>query len=236
MMTNCANSESKGSVQTEPEDRVASAESEKLPFLKTLLAKHECTPGDHIFLRAFKHEKELEVWIKPASNNEYVLLRTYPICATSGRPGPKLKQGDLQVPEGFYHISVFNTKSKFHLSLGINYPNQSDRHFCDKDKPGGDIFIHGNCVSAGCLAMTNDYIREIFVLCNEAKNNGQEQIPIHILPFRFSSAAEAEIVKYYPEYKKRWDNLRQIDQIFEKTRVPAVWNVDDDGNYFLVTN
>ena len=106
----------------------------------------------------------MEVWIKEASKDYYVLLNTYDFCTTSGTLGPKRKEGDLQIPEGIYTINHFNPQSNFYLSLGINYPNASDKILSDPVHPGGDIYLHGNCVTIGCIPLTDDKIKE--TLCD----------------------------------------------------------------------
>src|SRR5690606_11025729 len=102
------------------------------------------------------------------NGEKFTLVKTYPVCSSSGLPGPKRKKGDRQTPEGFYHIDRFNPQSAFHLSLGINYPNSSDKILGHSD-PGGDIFIHGSCVTIGCVPLTDDLIKEVYVLAVEAK-------------------------------------------------------------------
>lgn len=167
--------------------RVRAAYHQKEDLLKKQLKEKDLQLTKiQLYLRAFKQEKELEIWGRNTNNSSFKLFKTYKICATSGTLGPKRKQGDRQIPEGFYHINRFNPASNFHLSLGINYPNKSDRILSDQLKPGGDIFIHGSCVTIGCLPMTDNQIKEIYVLCVEAKDGGQNTIPVTIFPFRMS--------------------------------------------------
>ena len=116
-----------------------------------------------IYLRAFKSEKQIELWGKNDSGTKYKLIKTYSVCRTSGRTGPKRKQGDSQIPEGFYHIDRFNPFSNYYLSLGINYPNKSDKILGNKRDPGDNIFIHGGCVTIGCLPITDDQIKELYI-------------------------------------------------------------------------
>jgi len=89
------------------------------------------------------------------------------------------------MPEGFYYINEFNPNSNFHLALGINYPNASDRILSDNARPGGDIYIHGKCVSTGCIAIDNKPIEEVYLLANAARNEGQEFIPVHVFPVKY---------------------------------------------------
>ena len=107
-------------------------------------------PPQAMYIRSFKYDRQLEVWVKGNAKEPYKLFKTYKVCALAGTLGPKRMQGDYQVPEGFYHINEFNPNSNYHLSLGLNYPNLSDRMLSDSLEPGGDIYIHGSCVTTGC--------------------------------------------------------------------------------------
>jgi murein L,D-transpeptidase YafK len=108
-------------------------------------------PAKYIYLRSFKYDSQLEVWVKNEKNDAFQLFKTYKVCAMAGTLGPKRMEGDYQVPEGFYYINEFNPRSVYHLSLGLNYPNASDRYLSDAIQPGGDIYIHGSCVTTGCI-------------------------------------------------------------------------------------
>lgn len=235
-MTACSNKQNNSPIDPSLPERVGLAESEKIEDLQKILSPYDAALGDPVFLRAFKEENILEIWVLPEGKEKYIRIRTYPICAASGKPGPKLKQGDKQVPEGFYHIAVFNPLSNFHLSLGINYPNNSDRYFADSESPGGDIYIHGSCMSIGCLAMTDDYIKEIYVICDRARRNGQKNIPVHIFPFQFGTTTEMELSKENPTLKERWNSLKKIDNYFVNNGKPANWEVDSKGQYHLTSN
>jgi murein L,D-transpeptidase YafK len=188
-----------------------------------------------ILIRVFKSENELELWVKNISG-VYSLLKTYDICNASGGLGPKRKAGDYQVPEGFYHIDRFNPQSSFYLSLGLNYPNSSDKILSDKKEPGGDIFIHGNCVSIGCMAMTDSLIKELYIAAVEARNGGQNIIPVHIYPFRMSEENMARATEKLEEEKALllfWLNLKTGYDFFEKNKqLPSVL-VDSKGNYIF---
>jgi murein L,D-transpeptidase YafK len=105
-----------------------------------------------------------------------------------GSLGPKRIQGDYQVPEGFYYVNEFNPNSNYHLALGLNYPNASDKILSDSVQPGGDIYIHGSCVTTGCIPIKDDQIEELYVLTTFARNLGQDFIPVHIFPVRFNNA------------------------------------------------
>jgi len=190
-----------------------------------------------IFLRVFKQEKQLELWARARGKNSmFQLVKTYPICSASGALGPKRKLGDYQVPEGFYLINRWNPQSNFYLSLGINYPNASDKILSDKKQPGSDIFIHGNCVSIGCMAMTDPLIKEIYIAFVEARNAGQTQIPVHIFPARLSGFSWEQLQAAYtedPALVEFWKNLKVGYDWFEtRKKLPQI-RVDAKGMYLF---
>lgn len=154
---------------------------------KQFAAKQLVWPARYVYIRSFKYDSEMEVWVKNKSSEKYKLFKTYRICALAGSLGPKRMAGDYQVPEGFYYINEFNPRSLYHLSLGLNYPNASDKMLCDLSQPGGDIYIHGSCVTTGCIPITDGQIEELYVLAAHAKDMGQEYIPVHIFPVNFDN-------------------------------------------------
>lgn len=186
-----------------------------------------------VFIRGFKDEADLEVWVKQKKDTTWKLYTTYPICAASGELGPKRCQGDGQVPEGFYFVNVFNPYSNFYLSLGVSYPNKSDKVFACQRDPGGAIMIHGNCVTIGCIPITDPMIKELYVLCVEAKNSGQKEIPIHLFPARLTNANIVRIKEDENDVSVRvfWDNLKTGYEWFEtKKKLPKV-TVNKEGKY-----
>lgn len=192
-------------------------------------------PGKgEVFLRAFKAEAILEVWESPKPGEPFRLLAGYPIARMSGGPGPKRREGDRQVPEGFYTINRFNPNSRFHLSLGLDYPNASDRIRGDKERPGSDIFIHGSNVSIGCLAMTDPVIEEIYARCEAARCRGQRTIWVHLFPARFGGEAMRTLERRYAKDAAMlafWKEMEPGYTVFERTkRVPRV-TVDAAGLY-----
>ncbi len=167
--------------------RVRAAEAEASPTLRQLLQAQGIKGPFQLYLRAFKHERTLEVWAAPtdgATAGTYVRLTDYAFCASSGGLGPKRAKGDGQIPEGFYTIDRFNPSSTFHLSLGLDYPNAVDRSRAGRTDPGGDIFIHGDCVTIGCIPITDAGIRALYLLAVWARGHGQRQIPVHVFPSR----------------------------------------------------
>ncbi len=186
-----------------------------------------------IHLRAFKLEEELEVWIKNTADKKWQLFITYPFCKSSGQLGPKRKEGDFQIPEGFYHIDRYNAKSNFYLSLGINYPNASDKVLSDANKPGSDIFIHGGCETVGCIPITDEKMAELFVLAEAAFQQGQEKVPVHIFPAHMKKEQLHKIAKSHPEHIKFWKRLRIAYESFELNRELMEFEVAEDGSYLF---
>lgn len=207
--------------------RVRQAYKDKESSILALLKDNQIDRDElKIYLRAFKNEKQIELWGKNSSDTKYSLIKTYEICQTSGKLGPKRKQGDMQIPEGFYHIDRFNPYSNFYLSLGINYPNKSDRILGVKNKLGGDIFIHGACVTIGCLPITDDQIKELYIFCIEAKNNGQLKIPVTIFPSKLTDNEYKRLTDKYKSDSNNiglWTDLKKGYQIFNETKqLPSI--------------
>lgn len=189
-------------------ERVKEAYDQKWASLQQDLLKAGFKGDFKLKIMAYKAEGKLELWLKTASQTGYKLFRTYDFCAHSGTLGPKVIEGDGQTPEGFYKINVFNPMSSFHLSLGVDYPNATDLARTGKDrKPGGDIYIHGNCVTVGCIPLTDEKIKEVYVLAVEARNAGQQNIPVSIMPFRMTKANLEHYLKVYPSQKAFWESL-----------------------------
>lgn len=215
--------------------RVKNAYKEKWDVVKAdLLGAGIDTGSFHIFIRAFKQEGKLELWAASDKNSTFKRIKEYAICAKSGNLGPKRMQGDGQVPEGFYQVSVFNPWSNYHLSLGINYPNQSDRILGKKGSLGGDIMIHGNCVTIGCIPITDDKIREIYVLAVEARSNGQTQIPVHIFPSRLSQENVEFLISKYKDQTELiafWQNLKIGYNYFELKKMIPKTSILPSGAY-----
>lgn len=229
----CNSQADTASVSTFNGDRVAQARHLVGEQLAQDLMAKGFKSGAPIFLRAFKSEQQLEVWIQ--GSQEFRLFRTYSICRVPGLLGPKRKEGDLQVPEGLYWIEVFNPKSSYHLSMGINYPNASDRILSDPKTPGGEIYIHGNCVSVGCLPITDEKIREVYLLASDAKDAGQQQIPVHIFPCRMTTEnRENLLARNQADLLPFWDNLTEAYDFFEKKKVLPAYTIEPGtGRYRL---
>jgi len=191
-------------------------------------------PPHGIILIAYKMDRVLELW---AGGNEdkYTLIRSYPICRLSGGPGPKRCEGDMQIPEGFYKIVLFNPVSNYHLSMMINYPNKSDKILGCK-RPGGLIFIHGNCVTIGCIPITDDMIKELYLICVDVKSGKSSEIPVYIFPIRLTDAKMKEIETLHKDDTDLiafWRNIKTGYDLFEETRRPLNVEVDKAGFYII---
>ena len=196
------------------EDRVARArklagEQVKQRFQKVGLNY----PPSQLYIRAFKHEKTLEIWSK-GSNKKFVKVAEFPIAGMSGTLGPKWKEGDRQVPEGRYFIDRYNPYSRFRLSLGINYPNAADKARSPHGKLGGDIFIHGNTVSIGCLAMTDPLIDEIYLMALDATSR---PVRVDIFPFRPEKSGEFKAPD--AATAKLWRELTSVARRFAESGI-----------------
>lgn len=204
-------------------ERVRQAYDAKWSTLQKELAQEQITGKFSMYIAAYKAEQRLEIWLKQNTQKQYKLFKVYPFCSLSGILGPKLKEGDLQTPEGFYHIAAFNPKSNFHLSLGINYPNSIDLLRSATEKPGNHIYIHGNCVTVGCIPITDEKIKEVYILAIEARNAGQNKIPVHIFPFKITETNLNNRLVTFPQHRVFWTNLQQGYAYFEKHKqVPEV--------------
>lgn len=176
--------------------------------------KHDVKLGDHLFIRIFKEEHIMEIWLRNARG--YTLVQEYLIASYSGYLGPKIQQGDRQAPEGFYYFRAdsMNPWSSYHLSFNIGYPNQYDRYH---NRTGGLIMVHGSTVSIGCFAMTDPVIEAVYTYCQKAFENGQGFIRVHVFPFRMTLAnlEEHRESKWYTF----WLNLKEGYDFFEKNGV-----------------
>jgi murein L,D-transpeptidase YafK len=179
-----------------------------------LIAAKGMDTNSPILLRIFKEESELEIW-KMARDGKYALLRTYPICRWSGELGPKIKQGDRQAPEGFYAITpeLMNPRSSYYLSFNLGFPNEFDRAH---GRTGAHLMVHGDCSSAGCYAMTDEQIMEIYALSRDSFDGGQLSFQVQAFPFRMTA-------KNMARHRKNpnmafWRMLKEGSDHFELTK------------------
>ena len=186
------------------------------PRLQHDLADKGLKPGSALYIRIFKEEDDLEIWVK--NGQRYQFFKSYNICFFSGGLGPKVSEGDLKSPEGFYTIapSQLNPASSYHLAINIGYPNKVEQA---KGWTGDAVMIHGICASNGCYAMTNEGIEDIYTLVYEAFAGGQKTMHLDIFPFRMDDAhmkkyAGSSVISF-------WKNLRPGYELFERNHVPA---------------
>ena len=191
--------------------------------LRSLHAKK----GDPVYIRIFKKEALLEVWIKTEGKYEHV--KDYAICAYSGHLGPKLKEGDRQAPEGFYRVypKQLNPHSKFYLAFNLGYPNAYDRAH---HRTGSYLMVHGGCRSIGCYAMTNGRIKEIYGLVSAALKRGQTYVPVHIFPFKMENGTMAEYSE--SRWYDFWMVLKEGYDYFEAEELPPYVTVEK-GEYVI---
>ncbi len=202
---------------------------------KQFKAKGLDWPARFLYIRNFKYDGQLEVWVRNDRKEDFKLFKTYKVCALAGSLGPKRMEGDYQVPEGFYFINEFNPRSTYHLSLGLNYPNASDKLLSDIFRPGGDIYIHGSCVTVGCIPVNNEQIEELYILAAHAKNRGQDFIPVHIFPIKYNNKKSQDylntLTKTDAQLKQFAQNLELVYDHFEITRQLPVIMVNSQGDY-----
>ncbi|MBI1981087.1 MAG: hypothetical protein HYS63_05975 [Methylocystis sp.] len=187
--------------------------------------------GDQVFVRIFKQEGQLELWLRK-SNARFTLYKTFPICKWSGRLGPKVKEADYQSPEGFYSVSAkqLHPNSNYHRAFNVGYPNAFDRQ---NGRTGGLVMVHGACKSVGCFAMTDRGIEEIYAFVEAALRAGQKEVQVHIFPFRLTEQAIARETGgswlafvgaggNYEHWAAFWRNLKEGYDLFEQTGEPPV--------------
>lgn len=176
--------------------------------------------GAAVFLRIFKAESELEVWMM--KGKEFQLFATYPICQWSGVLGPKFYEGDNQSPEGFYTVGRRDLKwqTRHHRAFNIGFPNAFDKLH---GRTGSNILVHGGCSTEGCFAMTNPVIDEVFRLANSAVASGQKEIQVHVFPFRMT--AENLMRQSASPWLDFWINLKTGYDLFAETRLPPAVGV-----------
>jgi murein L,D-transpeptidase YafK len=225
--------------------RVQQARAEKDSTLKALASeKGLAYPVQSVFIRAFKRERILEIWGTNRTTEKFVLLKSYPLAGFSGKLGPKRMEGDLQIPEGFYEIrgeTSFNPVSDYHLSMLVDYPNESDRMLGVRSRLGGEICVHGKDVTIGCLPITDDGIKEVYWLAVQAASRGQDRIPIHIFPARLDSAMMVTLEQESKGWKDTtghdiisfWRSLQPGSLWFRKNSTLPRVRVRPDGSYSI---
>ena len=184
--------------------------------LTNMMSAKKMRPSDPVLIRIFKQESELEVW-KQDRSGKYALLKTYPICRWSGKLGPKKVEGDRQAPEGFYSVAAWqmNPNSQYNVSFNLGYPNKLERELGYK---GEALMVHGACTSAGCFALTDSGVSEIYAIAAAALAAGQQEFQVQSFPFRMTAAS---MKKYQSDPNFGfWQNLKVGYDVFETTKSP----------------
>jgi murein L,D-transpeptidase YafK len=189
------------------------------------LAAHGVAMGVPVYIRIFKLESELELWVEKDGRFEH--FATYPICLWSGRLGPKLKEGDRQAPEGFYTIDAeqLNPNSMMHRSFSLGFPNLYDQAH---GRTGSFLMVHGGCASVGCYAVTHPVVDEIWRLVTAALDHGQPLFAVHAFPFRMT---ERNIRLHRgSRWEDFWAELKRGYDLFERSHIPPLVSVCN-GHY-----
>ncbi len=187
-----------------------------------LMANKGTDAHEPVLIRTYKKEAEFEIWKRRKSDGKYALLKTYPMCRWSGQLGPKVREGDRQVPEGFYSITPgqMNPNSNYYLSFNVGYPNAFDRAL---GRTGGMIMVHGDCSSAGCFSMTDNQIAEIYAIAREGFGGGQREIQLQSYPFRMTAE---NLAKHRLDPNMGfWKQLKEGSDHFEVTKLEPKVNV-----------
>ena len=200
-----------------------------------LSAKGINTTNFEVFFRAFKKEQKFEIWAKNKGENAFKLIKSYDFCASTGMLGPKRRSGDRQMPEGFYTIDAFNPTSNYYLSFRVSYPNASDKKFADPLNPGDNIFVHGSCITIGCIPVGDENIKEIYLLAARAKG-GEQEISIHIFPNKMTDENYNSLKSEFSSNAtllEFWSWLKPGFDAFEKSNMVPSVSVDDAGKYVI---
>jgi murein L,D-transpeptidase YafK len=197
------------------------------PRLMAEMKKKGLSLGDPVFIRLFKTEQQLEVWLRKGLS--YILFKSYTICYQSGKIGPKIREGDKQSPEGFYTVTAkqLNPNSDYHLSFNLGFPNEYDRSL---RRTGSLLMVHGRCSSVGCFAMTDYRMDEIYAIVESAIISGQQQVPVHIFPFKMTQKnmmahGESKWITF-------WENLKEGYDYFEGYHLPPLVTVQSKRYQF----
>ena len=187
--------------------------------------------GAPMLLRVFKQEREVEVWVQPEDQQTFVLFRIFPICFYSGKLGPKVKEGDMQSPEGFYFVgpAQMRAKSQYHRAIDFAFPNDYD---AAQGYTGTELLIHGNCVSSGCYAMTDPFVEQLYELGSTTAATAAQGFWIHAFPFHMT--AEALAGQQDSPWLGFWQQLKAGYDAFETSRIPP--HIRVEGGRYVVAS
>lgn len=202
-------------------DERRAAAAKRRPVVEGLFQQAGLTmPAAQVLIRVFKQENELELWAADKADGQLVKVATYGICYASGTIGPKKREGDGQVPEGIYTVPAYTSTWKYHLMMYLDYPNPTDRAR-NRQNPGSDIYIHGNCASIGCISMSDERVEEIWEATTGLQGKPNARVHVHVFPARDIGALISS--NTMPEHHELWRDLQQISDTFLRDRrIPKV--------------
>lgn len=206
-----------------------------LAHLAPELAPLGLKPGDPVFLRAFKEESELEIWMKPAEDPHYVLFKVHRLAASAGQAGPKLREGDGQAPEGFYtaKASSMRPETRHYLGIDLGYPNEYDRAL---GRNGSDLLIHAGDGAGGAYALSPEAMNEVYALADAAFRGGQREVAIHLFPFRLTDARMDKVWAKPSRWTDEWVNLKEGYDFFENVRQPPLVGLAGEEYAFRIAS
>jgi len=201
--------------------------------LQPELNRQKLRVGNPVFLRLFKEEAELEVWMKGEGETEFKLFKVYRIAESAGVPGPKLREGDSQAPEGFYSgtIRSLRPETKHHLGIDLGYPNEYDAYH---GYTGSDLMIHGGLHAAGAFALSREAMEDLYALVEAGLEGGQVTVSFNIFPFRMTDSRMDQVAAKRPRWLDFWINLKEGYDYFENVRLPPGVTASDGRYRFLV--
>ncbi len=212
-------------------EKLDEVQAARLAIMRDLFAAAKVSfPPATMLFRTFKKEMQLETWAASKVGEPLTHITTHAVCAASGTLGPKRKQGDMQVPEGFYTLVDYQSTSRHFPALLVSYPNASDRILGQKGDPGGEIMIHGRCHSKGCISMADEGIQELWLTATAVRSAGNT-VAVHVFPSRDPAGLAAETKD--AALKTFWENLAEGLHRFEDGhRLPTI-DVDSAGRYLF---
>ena len=214
--------------------RSRSIVDETLARLEGELVPLGLAPGDPVFLRIFKEESELEIWMKPAGEPFFALFKVHRLSSVAGQSGPKLREGDGQAPEGFYEIgaSSLRPETRHYLGIDLGFPNAYDQ---SRGRTGSDLMIHGGSSTAGGFALAPGAMDEVYALADAAFRAGQDLCAIHLFPFRLTDSRMDRVWSSQPRWTEEWVNFKEGFDFFENVRQPpAIALAGDRYDFRLV--
>jgi hypothetical protein len=217
------------SIPTTPRTKIITKDAGER--LRGELAELGLELGAPVFIRVFKEESELEVWMKSEHEPHYTLFKVLRLTFCAGKPGPKSREGDGQAPEGFYFASSgsMRPETRHHLGIDLGFPNAYDQY---NGFTGSDLMIHGGVNAAGAFALSLKDMEEIYTVAEAGLEGGQKLLRINVFPFRMTDKRMDQAWKGNPQCLDFWVNLKEGYDFFENVRLPPAVEVVS-GRYFF---